>query len=55
MLQDTAVFLDAISNHHTGRQSTRPGLQPFNNFCLIFAADVLDVNFGLELDAALAE
>jgi hypothetical protein len=55
MLQNTAVFLDAISDCHTGRQSTRPGLQPFNNSCLIFAADVLDVNFGLELDVALAK
>jgi hypothetical protein len=54
-LGDTAMVLDAISNRHTGRQSTRPGLRPFNNSCLVFAADVLDVNFSLELDAGLAE
>jgi hypothetical protein len=54
-LEDTAVFLDAISNHHTGRQSMRPGLRPFNNSCLVFAVDVLDVDFALEPDVGLAE
>jgi hypothetical protein len=29
--------------------------QPFNNSCLVFAVDVLDVNFALEQDTGLAE
>ena len=49
------MFLDAISDCHTGRQSSRPGLQPFNNLCLGFAVDVLAVDFTLEPDADLAE
>ena len=55
MLQDSAVFLDAISDRHTGRQSSRPGLRPFNNSCLVFAVDMLADNFTLEPDADLAE
>ena len=49
------MFLDAISDRHTGKQSTRPNLRPFNNSCLVFTVDVLDVDFALELDAALAD
>lgn len=52
---DTAAFLDAISDHHTGRQSTRPDSWPFNNSCLVFTVDVLDVDFALERDTGLAE
>ena len=33
----------------------KPGLRPFRSSCLIFTADVLDVDFGLEPDAGLAE
>jgi hypothetical protein len=32
-----------------------PYLRPFNNSFLVFAADVLDDDFTLELDAGLAE
>ena len=52
---EAAVDAIVVSNHYTGKQNTRPGLRPFNNSFLVFAADVLDDDFTLELDAGLAE